>query len=288
MKKSIFTATAQLVAVILALGPSAIACAAGVFTRSDMKIARPHGQVARAVVFAFTSSQVSMHVIGTITLKPAAERGASGVPLADLVAYPQVQDLARHELLVINGGFSGAQTSRPVGALISSGNTLSLPNYSKTRGDPVTSCPLERALGYRYSALACADGNGRIVFGNLSDMAIEQCRDAVQAGPVLVERHGTVGVCPNTEDSPVYVRSALCMSDTTLYAVITLDPVTLHDLAAWLASPVAKGGIGCLNAINLGGYSSAGILYFPRGPKSEMMFGSGDFPQATVIAFAAK
>lgn len=254
---------------------------------TDHKLTTKSGDNAKAVVFDFRADRIRLVTISTLAMKPDYGRGSTGLPSGISVGHaadlPEIRRRSQRELLLINGGFSGSQTSRPIGLLISDGRTISLPNFQIQKGDPESSCRLRQKDRYRFSGVVCVGNEGAIKMGRLEEVKLEECEEAIQAGPVLVESGGQIGVCePRPEDAPS-LRTALCQRGDQTSAIIVHDPVQLFDFAKWLAAPIASGGLGCSVAVNLSGDTSTGAVYL-SGPNKKIKYGPGTFPQASLIA----
>lgn len=75
---------------------------------------------------------------------------------------------------------------------------------------------------------------------------------AVEAGPRLISDGKLVKVKPQTSPKTVLGITANGM----IILVVTLYPVNLSDLATWMARSEKKGGVQCVEALNLDGGSS--------------------------------
>jgi uncharacterized protein YigE (DUF2233 family) len=253
----------------------------------ERSIPRTQEGGARAIVFEFDTNLVQARVISTVMLKPEGQRAGSGLSIADAASRPEIRSLGTRELLLISGGYSGSSTGRPVGLLISDGQTISVPEYVLDKGVLDDKCPALRKDHYRYDGVMCSTATGALKIDGLESVNVEVCKEAVQAGPMLVE-DGKVPFCKTTPESPSFVRTALCSTPGMLRVVVALDPITLPDLAYWMAAGEKGGGLGCSSAINLGGYTSAAAIYFPGHGQAPVAFGEGVLPQASLIAFVAK
>ena len=170
---------------------------------------------------------------------------------------------------------------------------VSIPNYSKLAGDPKNTCSHVREERYRFSGLVCVKNDRRVYVGKFGESQIENCVEAIQAGPLLVSEKVGNSICPQETMQPPARRTAICTdsnkdSNDVLRVVVTNQPVTLFELAAWLAKPVDQGGLGCSSAVNLSGDSSSGaVLVDGRSStnRSANVFGDGSYPQALVLTF---
>lgn len=190
------------------------------------------------------------------------------------------------ELLLVNGGYSGSRTDRPVGLLINDGRVTSTPDFQLLRGNPKDVCAARRLERPRFSGLVCATGAGQMSVLPLLDQAdLGACRQALQSGPILVEK-GRSAICPDEVQTPAYRRSVLCIAGPRAHVVLSEDLVHLYDLARWLIRPAAAGGLGCMDVINLSGDSSAGAALVEGGKSTRRgvtWLGGGTFPQASLL-----
>ena len=257
--------------------------AKGDVERSVHRVARSGGEPATVVTYAFDANRVRVQVLlSTSLLDKAQRRRGSGVSVQAAAELPTVRRLMRHEMLLVNGGFSASTTDRPAGLLISDGNAVTVPNYAMRRADPDNACPALRTERLRLSALLCVGADHGLSVGPMDDDAISRCEQAIQAGPVLLDKNAKPAVCASKDERP-YLRTAICQRDARVHLVIATDPMTLHDLARWLAAPPAEGGLGCTAAINLSGDTSTGALYSPGAGAKPRLDGPGGFAQASFL-----
>lgn len=258
------------------------ALANGDIERSVHQVARSGGEPAKVVTYAFDASRMRVQVLPSTSLLGKAQRRGSGVSVQAAAELPGVRKLMRREMLLVNGGFSSSSTDRPAGLLISDGNAVTVPNYAVRRADPDNACPALRSERLRLSALLCVRADRSLSVGPMDDSAISRCEQAIQAGPVLLDKSGQPEVCAS-DDERAYIRTAICQRDTTVHVVLVLDPMTLYDLARWLAAPAADGGLGCQAAINLSGDTSTGALYGAGAGVKPRLDGPGGFAQASFL-----
>jgi uncharacterized protein YigE (DUF2233 family) len=259
------------------------ASAPGDIERSVHRVARSSGEPATVVTYAFDANRVRVQVLlATSLLDRAQQRRGSGVSVQAAAELPAVRKLMRHEMLLVNGGFSTSTTDRPAGLLISDGNAVTVPNYAMRRGDPDNACPALRTGRLRLSALLCVRADHSLSVGPMDDDAISRCEQAIQTGPVLLDKSGQPEVCASN-DERAYLRTAICQRDARVHVVIATDPMTLHDLARWLAAPPAGGGLGCSAAINMSGDTSTGALYSAGAGTKPRIDGPGGFAQASFL-----
>ena len=272
-----------------ALVPGA-AAAGPIELQDDASFKTRDGTTVRATVFRFQASAVRMQVLPTLGLLPEGTYQRAGLSIEDAVKVKALAALSDGDMLIANGGFSGAKVDRPLGLVMSGGNAISLPDYSMQRGDPDSACPALRVDRPRRSGVLCVDKQGQIRVQHLDTVEFESCVDAVQAGPLLVEAPGRNGICDQPTGDRAYLRTALCTRATGDTAVVvTLDPVALFDLAKWLAAPAAQGGLACAAALNLSGDSSSGALLRKGNQRAEWRkFGDGSFPLPNLIVITER
>ncbi len=243
------------------------------------------GTTISATVVRFAPPNVNVQVLATAGLRPAKSSERAGLSIEAASAVASLRTLSRGDLVIANGGFSGAQVDRPVGLTIAGGNVVSLPDYTIRRGDPGSQCPALRVDHVRHSGVLCVKQGGNVSIEHLDNMDIRSCFEALQAGPMLVDAPGQNGICRSATDDRPYRRTAACTSSDGFALIVTEQPVLLYDLAEWLAAPKDKGGLGCNSALNLSGDSSSGALYRSGGTGAPWRkIGDGTFPLATLIA----
>lgn len=256
--------------------------------RTDSTLSSSGGKRARIVVFDLDPGRTEMKVLGAVTLKAEGKRGGSGVSVREAARSRQILALVDGELLLINGGFSGNQTSEPVGALISDGAMISLPQYARRPADPKSACAFRRVESYRLSGLICGRPDGAIEIGTMRRITPGSCRNALQAGPVLVEKANEAALCSGGSNNDLYERTALCTAAKRLRVVVTTDPVSLFDLAQWMSKPERAGGLGCSQAVNLSGDTSSGAAYWASRNTPPTLIGPGNYPEASLVVFMTR
>jgi hypothetical protein len=246
------------------------------------------GNAVGVTAYTFKASDVHLHVVAAATLRTESD-SRSGLSVRDLEASGKLIPAPGKWLLVSNGGFSGLRSDRPIGLLIADGKILSLPDYSIVRGDPHNDCLAHQKDWYRFSGVLCAAKNGDIRISDLDQAAPENCQDALQAGPLLLDATQTNAICPSEIAKAPYERTVVCTADATVSVLVT-GPVHLYDLASWLvarhgdsAKPPTPGAFGaCTQAINLSGATSSGSFLHPRSGAT-VLDGPGKFPQASFL-----
>ena len=271
------------------------------FEVSDLRISAAGSQPVAATVFSADESSLQVKVLSATQLrKPTGYDSAVNVSVRDLARRGTslrsvISRPPRSDLLLLNGGFSGSQADRPVGLLVVGGKTLSIPSYSRIPGERSGNCPHVRNERYRLSGLFCVRDGGQILVTSFSDGTFASCREAIQAGPVLIEQR-QVAVCPKPVGSDLAARTAVCTDRapdgrSLVKFVVTRDPISLHDLASWMQKPPERGGLGCDSAINLSGDDSSGAAFFQRNSKNlaaDLVVGEGSYPQASFLAVISK
>jgi len=182
MKKSIVALGALFVA--------AVCCSEPLQVDTGMKIPR-EGTPAPVVVFSAPASSVKVQVLAASQMQMQYDGDTVRISVRDLAKNAAMRQTAvkrsRDEsLLLLNGGFSGSRADRPAGLLVSGGKALSIPNYTKVAAQPASTCQHLRTEHFRLSGLVCTQANGELVIGAFSQKNAEGCREAIQAGPVLV------------------------------------------------------------------------------------------------------
>ena len=276
----------RLAAAVVALG--AFQSVASTVDRETMTIKATGSPDVSASVFTVEPTQARIRVLTTQDLKdgPSGHHGISVREGADTALVGRV--IAKHALL-FNGGFSETDTDTPAGLLVSDGAVVSLASYAMKRADPSSTCPLRRVERPRLSGVLCVSSTGSVSIDDVQKTNPGVCRQALQAGPILVEKSGEASVC--SEDTEAAIRTAVCIRRQQLLVVVTATPISLHALAAWLAAPAGTGGLGCERALNLSGDASSGAVYFPGGLasiKNRFKVGPGTYPMPSLILIQSK
>ena len=139
----------------------------------------------------------------------------------------------------VNGGYFGAGAARsPIGLVRHGGRTIS---------------PLG-AKGFTVAGVVYDTGRELcLVRTSRLQAPVQSMREAVQGGPFLVER---AGVVPGLEKSKRAARTFIATDGAGRWCLAVSSPLTLHELACWLAEPGCMGDFRVLTALNLDGGSS--------------------------------
>jgi uncharacterized protein YigE (DUF2233 family) len=253
--------------------------------REAVDIPTSDGVAVAAEVFTADTRESRIKVLTSRSVS----RGSTsdhGVSVREAANSTQVGSYTIRHALLLNGGFSSNPTSRPAGLLISDGDVVSLANVSVRLADTASACPYARTERLRLSGALCVAPNGRASIRPVDAMDGRECRQALQAGPILVEQSEQVAVCPASPDSQRALRTAICTRGHDVVVVLTTKPITLYDLAVWMAAPPKQRGLGCEAALNLSGDTSSGAVYFPGGIASltgRVAVGPGSYPLPSLI-----
>jgi len=237
-----------LLSIAIALGPPA--AAAQVIRTSQI-------QSPPVQLYEFDTTDTTLEVVSTGALKTTEMRPNEGVSVRNALQLPAVSGWAQREMLLVSGGKSGSSSDRPDGLLVSSGRIASWSNLQRLPADAKSRCALRQTPRLRLSGLVCVDAANRVSIGKLTDetASYENCRQAIQSGPLLVEG-GKASVCERDPGDGAALYSVVCMREGTRMAIaVTLSPVPIDDLATWLA------GAGCVTAMVLSSGNASGALY---------------------------
>jgi uncharacterized protein YigE (DUF2233 family) len=196
------------------------------------------------------------------------------VALKDLLGSDVYRGKGERYRVLLSGGFSSYRLDVPLGLLVVDGTVKSRLNESVGKADPDCGDQLNTPT-FRWPGVFCERTQTRewsII--PAAEYESGTCRQAVQAGPLLVEPGGKVGICstePKRRPVP-YRRSAVCIDRTGGLNLVFTEATHLFPLATWLAR-ADQGGLNCEVALNLAGDSSAGLLF--EGPKEQKAVGDG-------------
>lgn len=258
----------------------------------------PAGNPVNAAVFTVSLANVRVQVLASAQLRSTDDGDTVRLSVRDFAQKASMKQSAvtrtrESPLLLLNGGFSGSRVDRPAGLLVSSGKIVSIPSYTRVPGDPKSQCPHLQVERFKLSGLLCTRANGEFAVGPFSEKNADGCREAIQAGPVLVDQ-SAVSVCRAPER---FNRTAVCIGRRAdgreaAHFVVTEGKISLFDLAAWMAEKPEKGGLGCRSAVNLSGEDSAGAAYYTAGRAQYLppnfFIGEGVFPQASFLSVTAR
>lgn len=139
----------------------------------------------------------------------------------------------------VNGGYFSAGAARsPIGLVRHGGRTVS-PLGSK--GFTVA------GVLYDTGRELCLVRTSRL------RAPVESMREAIQGGPFLVEQGRVV---PGLEKSKKAARTFIATDGAGRWCLAVSSPLTLHELACWLAEPGCMGAFRVQAALNLDGGSS--------------------------------
>lgn len=190
------------------------------------------------------------------------------------------------EWVIVNGGFSSYRLDVPLGLLVVNDKVYS--TLSKEKGSSSSVRTGSEYSKYRWSGVWC-EFSHQPHWGIVAATKYQEgsCKNALQAGPVLVEPGSVVGI---SASEPVrgnsYIRTAICLTgDGKIRVVLTRGPTTLLPLAKWLAAKQEERGVGCDTALNLSGDDSSAIATKAANRKVATVLGQGSFPVPTVLIF---
>jgi uncharacterized protein YigE (DUF2233 family) len=116
---------------------------------------------------------------------------------------------------------------------------------------------------------------------------VEEWTYALQAGPLVVETPGKIGIFKNEPRTRgKYRRSVVAIDKSGNLLLIASNETDLYDLAKFLTQKEGEGGLNCTVALNLGGDVDSGLLI--RNEKSPFIVGSIDTTIASAIAVIRK
>lgn len=223
--------------------------------RADSFAGRDGSPVAVQVISA-TASGARLQVLHPPSVAAMQDKAASleGLSTSKLLVRPT--DKWRG---LFNAGFSSYRTDVPVGLLVTDGKVLSPIDSSPPRNTSGAACPAAAEARFRFSGVLCvrADNQAWQII-RAQDYQPGACRQAVQAGPLLVEPGGKPGVCEpaSTSTSTPSARTAVCIDAQNRLSLVRSNATHLHPLAKWLA----EGPLKCQVALNLSGAEQSGWM----------------------------
>lgn len=162
------------------------------------------------------------------------------------------------ERYLTSAGYSSYRTEVPVGLLVSSGKTLSAIDGSPPQAAPGGTCPASQRSTLRYSGVLCVRPDGKWQVLPAAEYQPGMCTEAVQAGPMLIEPGGVMGICEGeaTAARPSHSRLVACVDAMNTLHMVLSEPTALFPLANWLRT----GPLKCDVALNLSGAQQAGWM----------------------------
>lgn len=156
--------------------------------------------------------------------------------------YGTLENAMKHERCTagVNGGYFSAGAARtPIGLVRHAGRTIA---------------PLAQR-GFTVAGVVYDTGSGIcLVRTSRLRTPVERMREAIQGGPFLVENGRVV---PGLEKNKRAARTFVATDGAGRWCLATTAPLTLHELACWLAEPGALGKFRVQAALNLDGGSSS-------------------------------
>lgn len=139
----------------------------------------------------------------------------------------------------VNGGYFGAGAARPpIGLVRHAGKTIS---PLGTKGFTVAGVVYDTGSSVRLERSARAS------------TAVQNMREAIQGGPFLIDQGKVVA---GLEKQKKAARTFIATDGKGRWCVAVSSPLSLHELACWLAEPGALGAFRVQSALNLDGGSS--------------------------------
>ncbi len=179
-------------------------------------------------------------------------------------------------MYILNGGASESiQDPIPTGLLRASGN-----QYSRLKPQPT-----------RLSGVLCVTRKGTMIAMVDSFVASDECRDALQSGPVVIEHKDGQSVSGITTEEPLrptslrISRSILCAGHNGAVYFIRTSAAHLFDVAEILLTISPRGGNKpglCHTALNLSGDANSGLAV-RTGKDQYEFFGNADATIASAI-----
>lgn len=162
------------------------------------------------------------------------------------------------ERYLTSAGFSSYRSEVPVGLLVSGGKTLSAIDGSPPQATSGITCPASQRSTLRYSGVLCVRSDGKWQVLPAAEYLPGMCTEAVQAGPMLVEPGGVLGICEGeaTTARSSHSRLVACVDSMKMLHMVLSEPTALFPLANWLRT----GPLKCDVALNLSGAQQAGWM----------------------------
>lgn len=140
----------------------------------------------------------------------------------------------------VNGGYFGADVARtPIGLVRHAGVTIS---------------PFS-AKGFTVAGVVYDTGETiRMERSSRLRAPLESMREAIQGGPFLLEQGRAIQGLEKTKKAS---RTFIATDGSGRWCIAVTSPLTLHELAVWLAQKGSMGGFRVYSALNLDGGSSS-------------------------------
>lgn len=150
-------------------------------------------------------------------------------------------------IAAINGGFS---------------TSFSLPTPDGLlRVDGVDYASLN-TINETLSGVVCVSNRGAVSIIRRVDYNDDICRHALQAGPLLIEPDGRLGIRGVTSRAQTRTaRSAICINRSNEVILVTSGAASLYALSVVLNDRRTSMGLSCRVALNLAGDSEAGLVF---------------------------
>ncbi|MFT3856812.1 MAG: phosphodiester glycosidase family protein [Aquabacterium sp.] len=217
----------------------------------------------------FDLKKVNLRIV-SIPFESQARRGQEDLSLREFAEIISTLPAYRNTAwIAVNGGFSSYAPSVPAGLLVSRDKV-----YSRTAAE-LTGVLCQLASNASWKIMRSADYRAG------------QCREALQAGPLVVEPGGRAGIGPKEATTRLAnLRTVVCLTpDARMKIILTQQPTHLYPLAQWLARSERQGGAGCDAALNLSGDTSSGIA-IKGTPREGLSFrGPGSYPLPSALIF---
>ena len=169
-------------------------------------------------------------------------------------------------LALINGGFSASlSVPIPAGLLVADNQVVASLN----------------AASRVQTGVFCV-ATGRVSILRVVDYQQASCSEAVQSGPVVVEKGGKIVVFRSETQQPRYDRSLVALDKKGRLLLLQTSKASLFHLATLLTKPESQGGFDVDVALNLSGDVESGLMVLAAGGGA--VFGQADVPVASAIA----
>lgn len=223
--------------------------------RSEAAFGGAGGQRVELKVLSATPGKVRLTV-----LHPNKVLGRRDQPIS-LKGMTASRELGRPrsiERYITSAGFSSYRSEVPLGLLVSGGMTLSAIDGSPPEVASGGTCPASQRSTLRYSGVLCVRPDGKWSVLPAAEYQPGMCAEAVQAGPMLIEPGGVMGICEveATAAGPSHTRLVACVDTMNILHMVLSEPTALLPLANWLRT----GPLKCDVALNLSSAQQAGWM----------------------------